>query len=358
VDDFVILCPDHLVPNLKEDLQNLLNNLRIKFAKLQIGKRVTLLGLDWSFDARGMPLVEVSTKRKTLLRGIIAEMLKKDAKPDLQVIRNFVGKSQFVISATGGRQLQAILSPLYRMIENFTRGEYKKSPPDTFPADAVEALKALRPLFSRKRLTRVVMLANSPLNWKNVYTDASWNPREGKLTANGWLGVVVCHAGKRYCYRHHVVASNIREQCRNVQFLEAAAGCIGAHIARRITGSSHIQVFIDNDGAKFALLRNRSGNPFTGVISVRLRMDFSDPEDILWFSRVYTKHNVADAPTRLELLQFAQEMSPPFFDIVELIEDTEFAHLLDKYVYCKDIPFDAVFPTTPPDDIHNTKLFC
>ena len=86
--------------------------------------------------------------------------------------------------------------------------------------------------------------------------------------------------------------------------LEAIVPIISLRLWRDYLTQKHLVAYLDNEGAKFALVKGISKSRMISCIAFRTAELLEDLHCIPWFARVPTPSNVADAPSR-DLLPIA-----------------------------------------------------
>eukprot|EP00392_Amoebophrya_sp_AT5.2_P007848 g7867.t1 len=147
-----------------------------------------------------------------------------------------------------------------------------------------------------------------------IYTDASW------AHGSGWLAVVVvfCIDGKFVVRRTRVKAADIIKTKRSspINFLELVTTILAIAELRAELASSFFRISVDNEAARSALLNQNAPSTEMATGAVYFWSFASSRQLTPWVDRVPSGFNIADVPTRPELLQFVQSNFPGVLDDV------------------------------------------
>ena len=262
-------------------------------AMVQRGSDLHPLGVLHDFSSvpnSGVVLIGVTEERKTKVAALIDEHIAagRVTRSDCSTV---FGKSRFVFSPVFGRFGLAALAPIsaVRTTTRLLEGE-----------PLLEALHLLKRLVlaSRPQHFRVGELQGSPVV---CLTDASegedgyagigvvvWDPSDDTLSYAGgeapaWLLAFFAslHSKSNYIFELELVAA----LCAYLTFPDVLQGRILHH-------------FIDNEGAKFGLIRGFSGKPGGERVLHAAASEIVGLACYPWFGRVASKDNLSDGPSR------------------------------------------------------------
>ena len=91
----------------------------------------------------------------------------------------------------------------------------------------------------------------------------------------------------------------MRDKEQIITELEALALLVGLRFWGDLFSHKHLLVFIDNEGARGAILRGRSGDKVINAIAHEIALLEDSLRNIAWYSRVPSTSNRADAPSRM-----------------------------------------------------------
>jgi predicted RecB family endonuclease/ribonuclease HI len=145
-----------------------------------------------------------------------------------------------------------------------------------------------------------------------IYTDASYSPEE----ETGGLGGVLCSSDgsvvswfgedldQAFCSRFRSEG-----QTQIIGELEALAVLVALKRWKSEIASKHLVVFVDNEGAKFSILRGYSKSPVLSKIVEAIACVEDEVTAFSWYARVPSECNPADKPSRSLSCQGAPEGS-------------------------------------------------
>eukprot|EP00392_Amoebophrya_sp_AT5.2_P019467 g20313.t1 len=147
-----------------------------------------------------------------------------------------------------------------------------------------------------------------------LYTDACWSKERGIMAA------VLVHRGKFYCVREHMRKEQLHPDYNlyPINFLETAAGVAGARFFRKELEGRRFDHLIDNTCAQGVLLAQ-------GFQSANRKWYLTQAASIYWAEatrhqmrpwlvRVPSAENIADYPTRPEMMAVLLRLYPNFFE--------------------------------------------
>eukprot|EP00438_Fugacium_kawagutii_P013641 Skav213114 [mRNA] locus=scaffold107:35844:36218:+ [translate_table: standard] len=111
------------------------------------------------------------------------------------------------------------------------------------------------------------------------------------------------------------------EQEQAICELETFAVLVAYHLWAEKLKSKHVVFFLDNEGARYIILKGDAKNKALASISAEISKREEKASVLPWYSRVPAEANIADFPSRL----VAHEMLPPqlaedAFDLVSVLE--------------------------------------
>ena len=183
-------------------------------------------------------------------------------------------------------------------LQNITKHAYAEPFSAVLPHIMVNSLKLLR---DRVLLGKPKRLSCDILQTFFLFTDASFEPSKGAglgavlLSPSGsvvsWFGLWVG------VEELSLFLTDGRETA--IGELETLVVAVSLVVWQQILTSVQLMVYIDNEGAKFSLIKGYSCSPSITSICA-LAATFLDSYSILpWFSRVPSPSNLADFPSRL-----------------------------------------------------------
>ena len=295
-DDYVIFAPPELSNNTQSALCLMLDILGWAFDREgpksdTFSKQVAALGVVFNLDPTADGRLEVHNTEKRLRESVAAiERIlstKSLGKRDALVLRGRLAFCDaFIFGRLGKISLQAI-----------TQHAYAK-PFNTSVDDVLSG--ALQVLHDRMAAARPRQIDLNLAHTFVLFTDAAFDPVKGSGLGAVLVGPnrkVVAWFGLKLTLTH--LQPILREGRQTViGELETLAAAVSLRLWSRILASSKLLLFIDNEGARFSLIKGVSKAPaITAICSIASQV--LDEFCIMpWFSRVPSLSNLADLPSR------------------------------------------------------------
>ena len=304
-DDFVAFSRPCLCGNTQSTMCLMLDILGWSFDKEgpksdEFSSSVSALGVQFDLSESGCGTLLVHNTQKriedtvALLQDIVnaGRMSKKES---LALRGKLAFCDGFIFGRVGKLALQDI-----------TRHAYSSPFAAELSERLVDALLLLR---NRLVSGRPRTLTCKMLDSFFIFTDASFS-----LTAGGGFGAFLANQSGQIIswFSLHVPAARF-----DAWFLQGRKNLIGEFetltvaIALRLWGkwvtSSQVMIYIDNEGAKFALIRGYSDSAAISLICQFVALQLDDKCVLPWYSRVPSVSNLADYPSRKIKHQFLED---------------------------------------------------
>ena len=298
VDDFAALLPAELAQGALEIFTRFcdLLGIRLKRAKSEVGPSVTFLGLMGSFPSQATNFRTGITlpREKAAARADIINAFSKARNIPFQQLEKLIGKLSFSQTQLFAKFARAQLRPLYRKLYRKVYNA-KLADLESFTLRWWEStIRSLQPRWVTDRPTSVPWL---------VYTDAATHPpklcallfnataRETDLVGE-WTADVF--EQRCFLFRHTALIFGL-ELLAVVAFFE--------QLAPKLAGQC-VWVYVDNNNVLAAITRGDSNTDVAAVLVAKLWNTLQRFSICAWFSRVGSKINPADLPTRGKRLPF------------------------------------------------------
>ena len=320
-DDFVAFSPPDLCSNSQSVLCLLLDLLGWRFDKEgpksdDFSSTVSALGVvfDLSHTGDGRLQIHNTEKRVDDASALIEEILscgelsKKNA---LALRGKLAFCDAFVFGRLGRVSLQEITKHAYANPFVLSLGS--------------RLVNALRLLLERVVTGKPRSLSCRLLDTYFLFTDASFNKTDGA----GFGAVLFSGSGSIISWFGLQVPMGMLEQFMTdgretiIGELETLTVALSLLLWGEYVCSSQLMIYIDNEGAKFALIRGYSDAPAITSICV-LTATALDKEMILpWYSRVPSSSNIADFPSRNTSHQMLSlELQTPEAEVMETLQES------------------------------------
>ena len=295
-DDYVIFAPPELSNNTQSALCLMLDILGWAFDREgpksdTFSKQVAALGVVFNLDPTVDGRLEVHNTEKRLCESVAAiERIlstKSLGKRDALVLRGRLAFCDaFIFGRLGRISLQAI-----------TQHAYAK-PFNTAVDDGLSG--ALQVLRDRMAAARPRQIDLNLIHTFVLFTDAAFDPVKG-----AGLGAVLVGPNRKVAAWFGLKLTMIHlqpifQEGRQTVIgeLETLAAAVALRLWSRVLTSSKLLLFIDNEGARFSLIKGVSKAPaITSICSIASQV--LDESCIMpWFSRVPSPSNLADLPSR------------------------------------------------------------
>eukprot|EP00392_Amoebophrya_sp_AT5.2_P017474 g17834.t1 len=318
VDDFTTFVKRGLGKDVTDAMIELLDELGLPamLEKVEFGLQLEVLGLMFSV-LEGEPVIFLTEQKKDAIRGVIDSACDAGV-IDLDVLEKLVGRLTFVLSAVADRALSPVMRPLRRMLSKEERVV------DTQVRTALVALREIIDLDIKRKV------AFEDFNAPNIvlYTDASWERN------SGWLGAVLAIDGKFYGVREKVTQGMLHDDycVWAINYLETIVAVFAAKFYAEKLKGKRFDHAIDNTCAQGWLLSQGSSSDkkkwYLAAASAQYWAEAARNQFRPWIVRVPSHFNVADYPTREDLLQYLNKLYPSFF--TEFVEGFGFRDYFDQ----------------------------
>eukprot|EP00392_Amoebophrya_sp_AT5.2_P019108 g19828.t1 len=304
VDDFSAFPQRGMGKQVAGALLELLEELGLPamMEKVDWGTELEILGLMFSV-ANGAPEVFLTEQKKELIKQACQEA-RRSGSIELDALDKLIGRLTFALTAIADRALSPVLRPLRRMLSK------EQTIVDEGVRHSLRAIESIMDLGIRRK---VVFEDESELNIL-LYTDASWERNVG------WLAGVLVINGRFYAVREKVTKSMLHEDycIWAINFLETIAGVFAVKFFGKKLAFKRFDHGIDNVCAQCCLLAQ-------GTSSVKRKWYLTQGASQYWAEaarsqmkpwivRVPSYYNLADFPTREDLLAVLNELYPSFWE--------------------------------------------
>ena len=257
--------------------------------------RVLGVCIDLSDSRSGIVSTYNTEARKLELVNSIDGLLErgKFGKSELATLR---GRLLFAENQIFGKGCTIYVKTLSRYVESYSCG--------AIDGELSFVLKMLRFRISKGKPREV---DDKVLPVKHVFTDACFETMGGA----GIGGVVISDDGKcsgyfgQWLTDDEISFINIDSRDTIIAELETLAVFIGLKLFSHVLAGNDVVVFCDNSAALAALITGRSSNEWMMRIIQSVFMWEDDNVIGLWYERVPSHANVADAPSRGDFTQLA-----------------------------------------------------
>eukprot|EP00392_Amoebophrya_sp_AT5.2_P018412 g18945.t1 len=303
VDDFTTFVKRGLGKDVTDAMLELLEELGLPamLEKVEYGLQLEVLGLMFSV-VEGEPVIFLTEKKKTAIKEVIDSACEAGV-VDVDVLDKLVGRLTFVLSAIADRALSPVMRPLRRMLSKEERVV------DFQVRTALVALREIVDLDIKRKVAFEDFSAPSVV----LYTDASWERN------SGWLGAVLAIDGKFYGVREKVTRGMLHDDycVWALNYLETIVAVFAAKFYASKLKGRRFDHAIDNTCAQGWLLSQGSSSDkkkwYLAAASAQYWAEAAKHQFRPWIVRVPSHFNVADYPTREDLLQYLNKLYPSFF---------------------------------------------
>ena len=295
-DDFVAFSPPELTANSQSSMMLMLDVLGWAFDRVgpksdDFSSMVTALGVIFNLETTPIGTLSVTNTERRIAEVVasIDELLDRkilSKKEALRLRGRLAFCDAFVFGRLGKVALQSITQHAYRV-------------PFFAEVDEITA-DALRLLRQRVSSGDPRVLNSNLLQTVYLFTDASFEPGTGAglggVLLNGTGEVVSWYSISLDLKQLSVFLTDGREQI--IGELETLAVALAIIIWNGKLCSMRVMIYIDNEGAKYALIRGYSrSKPITSICA--LTATYLDMHCIIpWYSRVPSQSNIEDWPSR------------------------------------------------------------
>ena len=295
-DDFVIFTTPALEENTQQVIALMFDLLGWAFdktgAKADVfSQTVSALGVVFNLESSQTGLIAISnTERRLneameLLKGVL-HTRKLGHKQALVLRGRLAFCDAFIFGRTGKLALQIIMSHAYM---------------NPFVEDVNDYLYgALTALLRRFQNATPRMISTSLYSTFHIYTDAAFSD-----DFSGGLGGVLCDAAGRVIqwFGLQISAETVKQFVDDQQQvaigeLETLAVLLAVKLWNMKITSAKTIFFIDNEGAKFSLIKGYSSSKNISHLCSLITSALDAAMILPWFSRVPSPSNIADIPSR------------------------------------------------------------
>ena len=316
-DDYVCVSSPQLSKNSEMTFETILELLGWKYDKSgdkadSMTSEVSALGvqLDLSRTGDGVLSVSNTEKRKGDLCRLMSETLARGTLTSSEAA-SLRGRLGFAEGQLFGRAIRKLINVLGSHV---LQPQAKKNLP--------EATKiALERVAERISGAAPRMVDTQTNEVYFMFTDACF---DSETKSGGIGGVLIGPTGSVVSWfssvvDHHLCNSFMDEnQEQAIGELEAFAVYVGLKLWSKTLSSRHVVCFVDNEGARYLILRGYSGNKTLDRIVHGVSLIEEDHCIFSWYARVPSEANVADHPSR----SVESDMLPPTLRVeVQDLED-------------------------------------
>jgi ribonuclease HI len=295
-DDFIVLSVPEMAASTEKAFAALLELIGFAYDREgpkadSMSDQVTALGVvfDLSCSQEGFLKIRNTERRIEEVTDKIATLAGRFLTPGEAA--TLKGRLGFAEGQLFGRSARRLINDLGA----FALASQQKS---LISEELTESLRAVSKMLLGGRPREIDTRSHEVLH---LYTDASFNPESG----TGGIGGVLCAAtgepvawfgedlDKAFCDK-----LKGEGQTQIIGELEALAVLEALVIWSKEIKSKHVVVFVDNEGAKFAILRGYSRNPRLSRIVAAIADAEEGAMCFCWYSRVPSEGNPADSPSR------------------------------------------------------------
>ncbi len=305
-DDFICVSSPQLAKNSEKTFETILDLLGWKYDKAgdksdSMSSEVAALGvqLDLSKSGEGILYVSNTEKRKGDLAKLMADTLSRGTLSSSEAA-SLRGRLGFAEGQLFGRAIRKLINVLWSHV---VQSQSKRKIPEPTRV-ALERVAA-----------RIVGAAPRMVDTQTgevffMFTDACF---ECETKIGGIGGVLIGPGGAVVSWFGSVVGSDLctsfmaENQEQAIGELEAFAVYVGLKTWCGTLASKHVVCFVDNEGARFLILRGHSGNNTLDRIVHGVSLVEEDHCIFTWYARVPSEANVADHPSR----SVDSDMLPP-----------------------------------------------
>ena len=316
-DDYVCVSSPQLSKNSEMTFETILELLGWKYDKSgdkadSMTSEVSALGvqLDLSRTGNGVLLVSNTEKRKDDLCRLMGETLARGTLTSSEAA-SLRGRLGFAEGQLFGRAIRKLINVLGSHV---LQPQAKKNLP--------EATKiALERVAERISGAAPRMVDTQTNEVYFMFTDACF---DSETKSGGIGGVLIGPTGSVVSWFSSVVDRHLcnsfmdENQEQAIGELEAFAVYVGLKLWSKTLSSKHVVCFVDNEGARYLILRGYSGNKTLDRIVHGVSLIEEDHCIFSWYARVPSEANVADHPSR----SVESDMLPPTLRVeVQDLED-------------------------------------
>ena len=296
-DDYVCISQPELAANTSKCFETLLDLLGRKYDKSgdksdQMSETVSALGVlfDLSKTGSGKLFVSNTEKRKVDVCEQVAEALARGVLSQ-HAAASLKGRLGFAEGQLFGRGVKRLINEL---------GKHALHPPKRNELQE-ETLCALRDVSERIEKAPPRMVDCHTDETCLMFTDACF---DSEAKEGGIGGVLINRCGYVTSWFGHKVSSAFcssfmaEDQEQAIGELEAFAVLAGLDLWKKHLSAKHLICFVDNEGARYLILKGYSGNPTISRIVHNIALLEESYFILPWYSRVPTECNIADKPSR------------------------------------------------------------
>ena len=296
-DDYVCISGPSLASNTAKCFETLLDLLEWKYDKSgdkadEMSDTIAALGVvfDLNRTKEGFVVVSNTEKRKADVCSQIQEAVQKGCITQ-HAAASLKGRLGFAEGQLFGRGVKRLINELGKHALHPPRGNVLQESTLQALSDVAERIEKAHP--------RLVDCYTEDTYL--MFTDACFDSEAKEGGIGGVLidkhGTVVSWFGQRVprTFCESFMAEN-QEQA--IGELEAFAVLTGLDLWKKTLKSKHLICFVDNEGARYLILKGYSGNAVISRIVHNIALVEERYFILPWYSRVPTECNIADPPSR------------------------------------------------------------
>ena len=251
------------------------------------------VNIDVSSMRQGTVLIDNTEARKKELGEFIDKVVstKKLSSVDALKLR---GRMQFTAGQLFGRVAKTCLARV-------TNHAYRSS-----TSEASDALISSLILFKKFLLAQKPRAVTAALlqTWL-VFTDASFEQETESIDKAGFGGVLVSPQGKYVKFFSFELKGEVNPAGKKTAIFQCEffAVLVALELWSELLSSRQVVFYIDNDGVRDVLISCNTSDPVGSVLLTKVLEKESACAISSWFTRVPSKSNVADDPSRGEINQ-------------------------------------------------------
>ena len=321
-DDYVCISQPSLASNTSKCFETLLDLLGWKYDKSgdksdQMSETVSALGVlfDLSQTESGKLLVSNTEKRKADVCGQVAEALDKKVLTQ-HAAASLKGRLGFAEGQLFGRGVKRLVNEL---------GKHALHPPKKNELQE-STLRALQDVSERIEKAPPRLVDCHTDETCLMFTDAYF---DSEAKEGGIGGVLINKSGCITSWFGQKVSSPFcssfmaEDQEQAIGELEAFAVLVGLDLWKKQLSAKHMICFVDNEGARYLILKGYSGNPTISKIVHNVALLEERYFILPWYSRVPTECNIADKPSRgIEHEALSEDIKREVVGLEKLLHET------------------------------------
>lgn len=300
-DDFPTMSVAALSKSTDQCVGLLFDMLGIQFAKegkksQAFGPEMKALGLifDLSQFDEGVVYIKHTPERRAELLAKINSILEQDSLTPKEA-ESFRGRIQWFESYLFGRIANLSIHRIGKRAQQ--KGSKTKSKLDD------ELRSSLIFLRTRVQTGSPLLLTAETEDSVLIFTDGAFDAENLKGSVGG---VLLDHKGRPLRFFSENLPALVMKRFLEVSdnpiyLIELLAGYIAAFLWGGLTTGRYVVMYIDNEASRLALIKAYSSTPMGNVIVQMFVSSEDSSQWKVWFGRVCSYSNIADAPSRMEV---------------------------------------------------------